>query len=67
MEVGAPNSEPGSRGEAGIAGSRREAVGSDPHLTGDVRRALGSVRMRMPSGRLSEGARESRGARPGLT
>lgn len=59
MEVGVPNSEPG-----GVAGLRGRAVGSGPQPAGN---AFGTRNVRVRPGWLSERARVSRGARPGLT
>jgi hypothetical protein len=65
MEVGAPNSDPGSRSEAGLAGSREMKLGSGGLLSGYT--ALGPRGIFLRVGRLCDAARESRGSRPGLT
>jgi hypothetical protein len=59
MEVGVPNSEPG-----GVAGLRGRAVGSGPQPAGN---APGMRIVRGQPACLSEWARVSREARPGLT
>jgi hypothetical protein len=59
MEVGVPNSEPG-----GVAGLRSRSVDSGPRPVGN---ALGRGIVRVQPEWLSERARVSREARPGLT
>jgi hypothetical protein len=69
MEVGAPYSEPGSRRERQVSqviGSRREVKRSNLQSAGYAVNAL-DVGASVPAVWLSDGARESRGARPGLT
>lgn len=65
MEAGVPNSEPGSSGEAGVSGLVDKAIRSDRPSARNF-----SVASVLPESRLggsSDGARESRRARPGLT
>jgi hypothetical protein len=67
MEVGAPNSDPGSRSQAGSAGSREMKLGSGVLWNGYMALGLCGVSLQARVGRLSDAARESRGSRPGLT
>jgi hypothetical protein len=68
MEVGAPNSEPGSSREGfEVSSSLRGGTrGSDLLTASDTLAGFDGIRAETPANWLSEGARESRGARPGL-
>lgn len=66
MGVGAPYSEPGSRRERYVIGLRRGMKGSDLKSAGGAPGVRG-LSAAGAADWLSEVARESRGARPGLT
>jgi hypothetical protein len=65
MEAGVPNSEPGGSGEAGVSGLAGKAIRSDQLSV--VNFSGTRVCLQLQADRSSDGARESRRARPGLT